>query len=106
MNEIEQARQVLEDAGYQVTNLWHIDDIKDNYDCTDEEAMEILVGAIKHLASNVQNSTVTMFKGELTTEIPTNKMFEITNILREEKVKSGKEKRRERRKQGRKKKGQ
>jgi hypothetical protein len=46
MSEIEKAKQVLKNAGYQVDNLWHIDDVKQNYDCTDEEAMEVLEGAL------------------------------------------------------------
>lgn len=61
---------------------------------------------IKAIASNIQGSTTTMFKdvesGELSTEMPTNKIFEITNILRNEEIKSGRENRRERRKNKRK----
>lgn len=60
---------------------------------------------IKVIATNIQGSTTTMFKdiesGELSTEIPTNKMFEITNIFIDEEIKSGRENRRERRKQER-----
>ena len=51
MNEIEKARQVLKDAGYQTDNLWHIDDVKRNYNCTDEEAMEVLVEALDNDAT-------------------------------------------------------
>lgn len=58
------------------------------------------------IISNIKGSPTTMFKdvesGELSTEMPTNKMFEIINILRDEEIKSGREKRRERRKQQRK----
>ena len=61
--------------------------------------------ALKTVVTNIQGST-TMYKntetGELSTEMPTNTMFEITNILRDEEIKSGREKRRERRKQQRK----
>lgn len=45
-NKIEQAKQTLRDAGYQVANLWHIDDVKGNYECTDDEAMEVLEDAL------------------------------------------------------------
>lgn len=45
-NKIEQAKQTLKDAGYQVANLWHIDDVKWNYECTDDEAMEVLEDAL------------------------------------------------------------
>lgn len=57
--------------------------------------------AIKLVASDIQGSTTTfrdVESEELSTEIPTNKMFKITNVLRDEEVKSGREKRRERRK--------
>lgn len=45
-NKIEQARQTLRSAGYQVANLWHIDDVKGTYNCTDEEAMQVLEDAL------------------------------------------------------------
>jgi|Laugrespbdmm15sn_2_1035079.scaffolds.fasta_scaffold84828_2 hypothetical protein len=48
---VEQAKRVLEDAGYQVNNLWHIEDVKQNYNCTDEEAMEVLVEALDNEAT-------------------------------------------------------
>jgi hypothetical protein len=51
MSEIEKAKKVLEDAGYQVSNLWHIDDVKQNYDCTDEEAMQVLIEALDNEAT-------------------------------------------------------
>jgi hypothetical protein len=51
MNEIEKAKKVLKDAGYQVVNLWHIDDVKQNYDCTDEEAMQVLIEALDNEAT-------------------------------------------------------
>ncbi len=46
MSTIEQAKQVLRDNGYYVDNLWHIDDIAQTYNCTDEEALEVLDGAL------------------------------------------------------------
>lgn len=45
-NKIEQAKQTLKDAGYQVANLWHIVDVTLDYECTQEEAMEILERAL------------------------------------------------------------
>lgn len=40
--EIEQARAILKQHGYFVDNLWHIRDVKDRYDATDNEAYSIL----------------------------------------------------------------
>jgi hypothetical protein len=45
-NKIEKAKQVLKDAGYQTDNLWHIVDVQNNYNCTEEQAMEVLVEAL------------------------------------------------------------
>ena len=38
----EDLRQELKLRGYQTDNLWHIDDVMQNYDCESEVAMEIL----------------------------------------------------------------
>ena len=46
MNEIEQAKKTLRDAGYFTDNLWHVDDVKQNYDCDNETALEILDNAL------------------------------------------------------------
>lgn len=35
-------RADLKDRGYFVDNLWHIDDVKFRFECTDEQAMEVL----------------------------------------------------------------
>lgn len=35
-------RQELKLRGYQTYNLWQVDDVKQNYDCDSEVAMEIL----------------------------------------------------------------
>ena len=39
---IANAKLVLKQAGYYVDNLWHVDDIKINYDCDDDMAQLIL----------------------------------------------------------------
>jgi hypothetical protein len=52
--ELQQALNVLEKHGYQIANLWHIADVKANYNCTDEEAMKILVRALHNEATMEQ----------------------------------------------------
>jgi hypothetical protein len=47
--EIEQAKNVLRKFGYAVDNLWHISEIKSQYNCTDEEAFKVLNGALKNV---------------------------------------------------------
>tara|TARA_R100000664_G_C2757154_1_gene145244 strand:+ start:2461 stop:2721 length:261 start_codon:yes stop_codon:yes gene_type:complete len=45
-DKINKARQTLQDAGYYVWNIYHIEDVKYNYDCTDDEAMQVLEKAL------------------------------------------------------------
>ena len=54
MNTIEQAKQVLRDNGYYVDNLWSVEDVVSNYNCTDDEAQEVLDGALQNNATMEQ----------------------------------------------------
>lgn len=54
MNTIEQAKQVLRDNGYYVDNLWSVADVANNYNCTDDEAQEVLDGALQNNATMEQ----------------------------------------------------
>lgn len=54
MDTIEQAKQVLRDNGYYVDNLWSVQDVRDNYNCTDDEAQEVLDGALQNNATMEQ----------------------------------------------------
>ena len=51
---IETAKQFLREQGYYTDNLWHIDDVKSSYECTDEEAYEVLNDALKNEATMEQ----------------------------------------------------
>lgn len=52
---VEQAKAVLRENGFFVDNLWHIDDVKLNYDCeSDEQAQAILDGALTNDATMQQ----------------------------------------------------
>lgn len=42
MDKIEQAKAILKEAGYCTGSLWHIKDVKQYHECTDEEAYDIL----------------------------------------------------------------
>ena len=52
--EIEKAKEVLAKHGYAVENLWHIADVKSRYNCTDEEAMEVMNAALQNEATMEQ----------------------------------------------------
>ena len=45
--EINKAKKVLEDAGYYVGNLWSTEDVTSNYECTEEEAQDVLDKALQ-----------------------------------------------------------
>jgi hypothetical protein len=42
IKEVEKAREVLKANGYFVNNLWHVDDVKVKFNCTDDEAQAVL----------------------------------------------------------------
>ena len=45
-NEIKQAKETLKKNGYFTDNLWNIEDVKDIFDCSDEEAQDVLHDAL------------------------------------------------------------
>jgi hypothetical protein len=51
---VEQAKQVLKEAGYFVDNLWHVSDVKDRLDCNNDIAQEILEEALTNEATMEQ----------------------------------------------------
>lgn len=48
---IEQAKQFLTDNGFYTDNLWCVNDVKHKYNCTDEQAQEILNSALTNDAT-------------------------------------------------------
>jgi hypothetical protein len=42
LTEVEQARAILKKHGYYVGNLWTIQDVTDYYQCTEEQAYNVL----------------------------------------------------------------
>jgi hypothetical protein len=49
---------------YQVENLWCVDDVKSKFKCTDDEAMDVLVGALTNDATMEQIWFAIDFHGE------------------------------------------
>jgi hypothetical protein len=43
---IEDAKQILESKGYFVDNLWHIEDVKSSWECSDTDAHKVLEVAL------------------------------------------------------------
>jgi hypothetical protein len=52
--EIEQAKALLKSNGYQVDNLWCVEDVKHKFNCTDEEAQNVLYRALTNDATMEQ----------------------------------------------------
>jgi aspartokinase-like uncharacterized kinase len=45
---IANAKLVLQQAGYFVDNLWHINDVQDRHECDADTAQEVLYMALTH----------------------------------------------------------
>jgi len=51
---IEKAKTFLEKEGYFTYNLWCVDDVKSKFNCTDEEAQDVLRRAMQNDATMEQ----------------------------------------------------
>lgn len=45
-DKVTEARNFLESQGFYIQNLWHIQDVQRKFECSEEEAMEILNDAV------------------------------------------------------------
>lgn len=45
---IREAKDVLKKHGYFVDNLWSVEDVTDRFECSDDDAQEILYRALTH----------------------------------------------------------
>jgi hypothetical protein len=51
---IEEAKAYLTEQGFYTGNLWCVQDVKENYECDDDEAQEVLDGALQNDATMEQ----------------------------------------------------
>jgi len=51
---VEEAKAVLKANGYFVDNLWHVEDVKSKFNCTDDEAQYILERSLTNEATMEQ----------------------------------------------------
>jgi len=51
---VEEAKAVLKANGYFVDNLWHVEDVKSKFNCTDEEAQDVLFESLTNEATMEQ----------------------------------------------------
>ena len=59
-----EAKEYLENIGYQTYNLWHVQDVQSKFNCTDEEAMEVLIKALTNDATMEQIWLAIEIEGE------------------------------------------
>ena len=45
-DKVTEALDFLESQGFYIQNLWHIQDVQRKFDCSEEEAMEVLNDAV------------------------------------------------------------
>jgi hypothetical protein len=62
--EVEGAKGILRKAGFQVDNLWCVEDVRSRFNCTDEEAHEIMHSALTNDATMEQIWLVIEVEGE------------------------------------------
>jgi hypothetical protein len=62
--DIENAKELLKREGYYVDNLWQTDDVMLNYDCTEEEAQDVLNSALTNDATYQQIWEAISYKAE------------------------------------------
>ena len=54
MSEEDNAKEVLKNLGYYVDNLWQVADVQSKFNCTDDEAQEVLDQALQNEATMEQ----------------------------------------------------
>ena len=59
---VDQAKKFLEDKGWQTNELWHIDDVKELYECSDDEAMELLIDTIYSVREDIADAMFLLAK--------------------------------------------
>ena len=62
---VEQARQVLKEAGYAVANLWHIDDVKSRFECSDKDALALMNEVLENDATIEHINEAIVIVGEI-----------------------------------------
>lgn len=59
-NEIKEAKETLKKHGYFTNNLWSIEDVQDIFDCSEEEAQDVLSialtneGTMEHIWTSIR----------------------------------------------------
>jgi len=54
LTEVQKAKAILKQNGYFVDNLWSVQDVTDLYECTEEQAQDVLYTALNNEATMEQ----------------------------------------------------
>jgi len=54
LTEVQKAKAILKQHGYFVDNLWSVQDVTDLYECTEEQAQDVLYTALNNEATMEQ----------------------------------------------------
>ena len=62
VDKVTEALDYLESQGYFIHNLWHIQNVQDRFDCTEEEAFDLLDDAVcgEYIMEEI-NERITIF---------------------------------------------
>lgn len=85
---IESAKQFLKDNGYFIDNLWCVDDVKGKYDCTDEQAQDILLSSLTNDATMEQiQFSINEFAQIENLPLRASKYFSVSGFWKDDKLK-------------------
>lgn len=85
---IESAKQFLKDNGYFVDNLWTVHDVKDKYECTEEQAQKVLYNALTNETTMEQiQFSIGEFADVENLQKIASKYFKISGFWKDTKVK-------------------
>mgnify|MGYP003478425128 CR=1 FL=1 len=85
---VESAKQFLKDNGYFVDNLWTVHDVKEKFNCTDEQAQSVLNDALTNEATMSQiQFSIDEFAGLENLPKIGSKYFSISGFWKDTKVK-------------------
>lgn len=80
---IESAKQFLKDNGYFVDNLWSVNDVKGKFECTDEQAQNVLYSALQNEATTEQIQFAINMHAEFDNLPKKSKYFSISGFWRD-----------------------
>ena len=57
-----EAKKFLKDNGWQTYELWHINNVKELYECDDDQAMELLIDVFESMREDLSDAMILLAK--------------------------------------------